>query len=284
LVNKVVWDFSQKITGFFLYKGQDNLSVMLEYIATGTKFNITKKSFEVSFDDDAIDSVFFIGIVMWKNEWWFSGVMAKYGVTPKIVESEKTNIESKIKLNFLNVENHKIKEILQDQVKSFKLFNNGYEVAFLKSSEVNQFVNSFMQFYNESLHLNETQKQQTKNRIKKNGLDENDFNLSLEDTEDEVLVFINPNSVVEIVFNLNSAVPMPNNPFFKDELFEKHVKLLLMGNTSSIELVNFLVSNYKDEIPYFKDGLGKKYLEDFDFLLRFWKGEKYYSKPVLSVV
>jgi hypothetical protein len=49
LVNKVVWDFSQKITGFFLYKGQDNLSVMLEYIATGTKFNITKKSFEVSF-------------------------------------------------------------------------------------------------------------------------------------------------------------------------------------------------------------------------------------------
>ncbi len=284
LVNMVVWGFSQKITGFFLYKGQDNLSVMLEYIATGTKFNITKKSFDVSFDDDPIDSVFFIGIVMWKNEWWFSGVMAKYGVTPKIVESEKTNIESKIKLNFLNVENHKIKEILQDQVKSFKLFNNGCEVAFLKSSEVNQFVNSFMQFYNESLHLNETQKQQTKNRFKKNGLDENDFNLSLEDTEDEVLVFINPNSGVEIVFNLNSAFPMPNNPFFKDELSEKHIKLLLMGNTSSIELVNFLVSNYKEDIPYFKHGLGKKYLEDFDFLLRFWKGEKYYSKPVLSVV
>jgi hypothetical protein len=57
-----------------------------------------------------------------------------------------------------------------------------------------------------------------------------------------------------------------------------------MGNTSSIELVNFLVSNYKEDIPYFKHGLGKKYLEDFDFLLRFWKGEKYYSKPVLSVV
>jgi hypothetical protein len=141
-----------------------------------------------------------------------------------------------------------------------------------------------MQFYNESLHLNETQKQQTKNRIKKNGLDENDLNLSLEDSDEEVLVFINPNSGVEIIFNLNSAFPMPNNPFFKDELSEKHVKLLLMGNTSSIELVNFLVSNYKDKIPYFKDGLGKKYLEDFDFLLRFWKGEKYYSKPVLSVV
>ena len=284
LVNDDVWDFSQKLTGFFLYKGQDDFSISLEYISTGTRFSITKKSFDISFDDDSFDSIFFIGIVMWKNEWWFSGVMAKYGVNPEIVENEKTNIESKLKVNFLNSEKHNLNEILESQVESFKLFNDGYQVAFLKSSEVNHFVNSFIEFYNKSLHLSVTEKKRSKSYFKRIGLTEEKIDFDLEDNFDEVLVFMNPVSGIEIVFELNSAFPMPNNLFFKDELCEKHVKLLLMGNSSSIELVNYLVSNHKDDIPFFTEGLGKKYLEDFDFLLRFWKGEKYYSKPALTVI
>lgn len=65
---------SLKVQGFFFYKGQDDNVVFLEHIASGKKFNLFKKSFESAHELVQIDTIVFVGIVRWKNEWWFSGI------------------------------------------------------------------------------------------------------------------------------------------------------------------------------------------------------------------
>ena len=44
----------------------------------------------------------------------------------------------------------------------------------------------------------------------------------------------------------------------------------------------YCIDNYKDKLTYLKEGKGRRYLDDIDFLLRFWKQEDYFSKPSIS--
>jgi hypothetical protein len=67
-------NISQKVRGFFLYKGQDTNNVFIEHIASGKKFNLTKKSFDYYEELKKIDTILNIGIVQWRGEWWFSGI------------------------------------------------------------------------------------------------------------------------------------------------------------------------------------------------------------------
>jgi hypothetical protein len=44
----------------------------------------------------------------------------------------------------------------------------------------------------------------------------------------------------------------------------------------------YCIDNCKSKLPFFKDGDGKSYLKDIDFLLRFWKKENYHTKPAIT--
>jgi hypothetical protein len=65
---------SQRVQGYFLYKGQNNEVIFLEHIASGKKFEMTKKSFDHSAKLVKPNTIIFVGLVNWMDEWWFSGV------------------------------------------------------------------------------------------------------------------------------------------------------------------------------------------------------------------
>ena len=55
-----------------------------------------------------------------------------------------------------------------------------------------------------------------------------------------------------------------------------------MSEEMSTELVMYCIDNCKAELPFFNEEIGKEYLEDIDFLLRFWKRNNYHSKPLIT--
>jgi hypothetical protein len=57
---------------------------------------------------------------------------------------------------------------------------------------------------------------------------------------------------------------------------------LLVSEELSTELVMYCVENCREKLPFFNQFPGKHYLEDIDFLLRFWKRGGYHSKPQIT--
>jgi len=283
LLNKDFLAISKKIQGFFLYKGQDNHNIFIEHIASSKKFNLTKKSFDHSQTLKELDTILFIGIAMWKDEWWFSGVFFAQPFNPDLILDEKNSLESRMAVNFLDHQKQETDEILKNQLSAFKDFNNGSQIAFLPSVKIEEFYTGYIEFYNNTLNLSEKEIREAKQRARDDGfLDTNDTHEDFSEVSETGLAFFNPNSGSEIALAVNSAFPMSSNPYFKEEDSDEHVMRLLMDGNLSKELVMYCIDNCKTKLSFFTKGVGNKYLEDIDFLLRFWKRDYYHTIPSIT--
>lgn len=279
-------NISKRIRGYFFYKGQDEEHIYIEHLASSKKFNLTKKSFDHSDSLQEIDTIMFIGIVRWMDEWWFSGVHFIVGFDANLVLDEKNSVESRKAVSFLDHENEKTKtnEILQMQNEAFLKYNNNQPIAFLKGEKIDTFIKGYIKYFNNSLNLTKKERKESKNRAKKEGLFKDLENSHLnfgEDTENG-LVFFNPQSGIEVVHELNSAFPDPNNPFFNEKECNDHLMRLLFSEDISAALAKYCVETHMRSLPFFETIEGEIILEDIDFLLRFWKRDNYFSEAELS--
>lgn len=277
-------NISQKINGYFLYKGQDDKNIHIEHIASGKSFNLTKKSFDHYSSLKKIDTIIYLGIVQWQNEWWFSGVSAQIPFNLNLVSKEKKSLKSRMETDFLDHKEKETDKLLKAQMDSFLKFNNGSLIAFMKSEKLNEFIKQTIEHYNKSLNLTEKEKRDAEKRARKDGLFsvENEEEIEDMDESETCLYFFNSKTGGEIAFDINSAFPLENNPYYIAEESENDVLHLLMTENLSSELAMYCIDNCKDKLIFFKEGIGKKYLEDIDFLLRFWKKEYYLSKPSIT--
>jgi hypothetical protein len=274
---------SQKINGYFLYKGQDKNDIFLEHIASAKKFKLTKKSYDYSDKLKETDTVVFMGIVKWKDEWWFSGIQFQHPFDPDLILDEKNSLESRKMVNFLDHQTTDVDKALNMQLKAFKDFNHGLQIAFIPSERIDEFIRAYIEFYRNSLNLSDQEINDAIERSHKEGyFGTEDKPINFAEVSDTGLVFFNPKSGCEIALAVNSAFPLPNNPYFNKELSEDHVMRLLMDESISPELAMYCIDNCKAKLPVFKASIGKKYLENIDFLLRFWKKDNYHTKPAIT--
>lgn len=282
-LSKNFLSITQRISGFFLYKGQDDYTIFIEHIASGKKFKLTKKSFSHSNTLKELDTILFMGIVQWKDEWWFSGVYFQRPFNPDLILDEKNSLESRMAVNFLDHQKKETGKLLDDQFQAFKDYNNGSQIAFLSSEKINDFLIGYNEYFNNSLNLSAREIEEAKQRARKEGFfgtEEKPKDYSK--VSETGLVFFNPKSGVEIALAVNSAFPLPNNPFFDAAHSEDDIMSVLISDEMSTELALFCIDNCKKELPFFGEGIGKLYLKNIDFLLRFWKRENYYAKPSIT--
>jgi hypothetical protein len=276
-------DISKKIQGFFLYKGQDYNNIFIEHIASSKKFVLTKKSFDHSDTLKEVDTILFMGITRWKNEWWFSGVFFQQPFNPDLILDEKNSLESRMVVNFLDHQKKETEEMLKMQLSAFKDYNNGSQIAFLPSESIEEFYKGYIEFFNHTLNLSEEEIRGAKQRARNEGFfGTNEELKNFSKFSETGLVFFNPNSGSEIAFAVNSAFPISSNPFFKEEDSEEHIMRLLIDESISTELAMYCIDNFKTRLAFFKEGIGNKYLEDIDFLLRFWKKDNYHTIPAIT--
>ena len=279
-----ILQISQRIRGYFLYKGQNETDVFLEHIASGKNFSLTKKSFDYSSELNEPNLILFMGIVKWYGEWWFSGVLIQIPWDANLILAEKNSIKSRMQVNFIDHQANDMKALLTDQLNSFKLYNNGFPIAFMPLSAIKGFIESYLDFHTKTLNLSEEEIANAKKRAAKEGFFGKNENEVFEghDSQETGLVFFNPESGIEIGFNLNNAFPLENNPYFNQTGSEEDFMNLLMSEQISKELVNFCIENCRDHLPFLKKGSGKLFLNDLDFLMRFWKMNNYHSRPEIT--
>jgi hypothetical protein len=277
-------NISKKITGFFQYKGQDNNNVFIEHIASSKKFNLTKKSFDHYKELEKIDNILFMGIVKWKDEWWFSGIFFQDDFNADLILDEKNSIESRIAVNFLDYQTKKVDETLQLQFDTFKDFNNNSQIAFMPSNKIDEFTRKYTEYFNHSLKLTKKKREEAMKRARKDGFFGSDDNETTNYSEisDTGLVFFNPKSGVEIALAVVSAFPLSENKYFNKQDSTEHIIRLLFAEELSTELAMYCIDNCKTKLPFFKVGEGKNLLNDIDFLLRFWKKSNYHTVPSIT--
>ena len=275
-------NISKKIGGYFFYKGHDEGNVFIEHIASGKKFNLTKKSFDHVETLKEVDTILFMGIVKWRNEWWFSGGYFQTEFDPDLVLNEKNSMESRSAVSFLDNQYKDLDDILGGQLKVFKKFNNNQQIAFMDSDKIESFLKDYIDYFNNSLKLSQKEKEEAKQRAREDGFfgNENETNDFLEVSESG-LVFFNPKSGAEIALGVNSAFPEKNNPFYNKNESEEHIMRLFSAEGLSKELAIYCVNNFKKDLTFFKSAEGNLYLDNLDFLLRFWKRGNYFSKPTI---
>ncbi len=283
LLSKDFQTISRKIQGFFLYKGQDDTNIFIEHIASGKKFNLTKKSFDHSNTLNEVDTILFMGIAQWKGEWWFTGVFFQKPFNPDLILDEKNSIESRMEVGFLDHYKTETNDLLKKHLAAFLDFNNGSQIAFLPSERIEEFYKAYFEFFNKTLNLSKKEIREANLRARREGFfaTKNEPN-HFSEVSETGLVFFNKNSGCEIALAVNSAFPMPSNPYYKTEDSQGHLMRLLFDESISTELVMYCIDNCKTKLPFFSEGIGEQYLDDFDFLLRFWKRENYFTNPLIT--
>ncbi len=277
-------NMSPRIAGFFFYKGQDDTEILLEHIASGKEFKMTKKSYEYGSELKKIDTILYLGIVNWHNEWWFSGVNFTTPFDAELVADEKKSLHSRRQVDFLDFNNSKVTKLLEDQMESFLKFNNGSLIAFMDSSKFEKFSNDFIKHYYDSLDLSAKQIKKSNKRAEKDDIYKslNLDNSRLSDIDEPGLVFFNPKSGLEIAWGITDAFPLPENPNIDEEESVDSILTLLTSSELSKELLLYAIEHCRQELRFFQFGTGKVLIEDIDFLMRFFKKEHYYTKPAIS--
>ena len=276
---------SQRISGFFLYKGQNAKKIHLEHIASGKKFELNKASFDHHTALNEIDTILFMGIVRWQDQWWFSGIFYLQDFNADLILDEKNSVPSRRQVAFLDFERQETAEILKKQKRAFLGFNKGSHIAFMKTEQLENFITGYNTFYIESLGLNDQEIQDAQKRSKKEGFLKDQTKLDFDFSKDfEVaIVFFNPKSGIEMAFNCNSAFPASNNPYFNPEESDEDVYYILTSEEISKELADYCLDNFKDKLTFFKNSTNQKLLKDVDFLLRFWKRHNYHTEPQIAL-
>ena len=282
-ISKEFLKISKKIKGYFLYKGQDNSDIFIEHIASGKPFKLTKKSFDHSANLTTVDKILFMSIVQWKKEWWFSGVYFEHEYDANLILDEKNSLESRRQVDFLDHQTKDTDGILNEQLSAFKNFNKGSQIAFLPSEQIEEFVNAYVEYFNSSLNFSAKEKKRIREKARSDGyFGSKKKQIDYSEISETGLVFFNPKSGLEIALDINNAFSLDNNPYFDIEYSEDDIMMLLLSDQMSTELVHYCIDNCKNDLPFFNEGIGTLYLEDIDFLLRFWKKESYFSRPSIT--
>lgn len=279
-------ELSDRVSGLFLYKGQDETHILIEHIATDRPFKLFKSSFEMSHDLTEINAILFLGMVRWQGEWWFSGIYNRMEYNERVVSSEKSSMEAHAVTAFLDKEEQPVRfnEFLKLQERMFLDYNEGSPIAFLPSKELQDFCNDFISFYNKNVFTSPKEyKTALKNAHKDRAANSNNL-FHMDIGGDSGLVFMNPNRGLEIVVDCNAAFALPNNPYYNEAKSEEDLIHLILDQETSPELVAFLVAQCADELPFFESPLGIVMRSHLDFFLRFTKAEHYHAKPRMSMV
>ena len=272
-VTQALKKMSPRVVGSFLLLGQDEKFLDLEHIATGRNFKLLKSSFP-KHKDLKEKSIIFMGMVQWRDEWWFSGISIASKYSEEVIEREKQNQYAKESLGFM--ENQSIiKESLEKHHEEFLIYNKNTPIAFLGKEEVDDFVNGYFKFIEETQELTQEEKEKAVKKYKPKAR-------KSEEKPDVVMVlFHNKNSGFEVYPNVESAFYMKSNPFLDKEKSEQDFYQIFLANFYSKEFVEYCIEVSRNELAFFKNGYADG---EIDFLTRFFKADIYHTKPKLTIV
>ncbi len=269
-----VLNISQSIRAYFIYKSENEDDLIVEHIASGKPFEITKQSIIPKEGLIPNESILFLSINQWQGKWWNSGIVLYKEFDADLILDEKASVEEKLKIAFLDEDiQRKQQEESEKQVKHFITFNQNSPIAFMPSKDLSQFVNDYTRYYRkcENIQLPEGVSAEIKIEIEDEELDE--FNKRWT----EAFVFINSKEGMEISYNFVDIIPDEKNPYYKpDKLRDKFLDIIVSKHASR-ELTQYYFDQYKEQLSGLSSEFDNTFSKNLDFLSRFWKHDMYFN-------
>ena len=276
--HKGITGISKKINSYFFFDHHTQDEVFLEHIASGMSFKMTKESFDHASELEKGD-IIFIGLVKWRDQWWFSGNYLKNKFDADLILDLKNSEKERAEVQFL-YDQAEIATILKKQEEAFLAYNNGSQIAFVDGKDIPTFLSDYFEFYNESLGISEEDRNEAAQKQKNEGYLKNpeDKEHRSENLDEPLIVFFNPSHGIELINDVFGAFPDKNNPYFEKETKEDFLHMVCSTDISK-EFVDYCVETYKNDLSFFKTAPYANYLEDLDFLMRFYKRQHYFTRP-----
>jgi len=273
-----------RFKGDFLYKGHDESHIFLQHIATDNKINLARVSYEPIENFKEIDDIVTMGVVQWDGEWWFSGSASIGRFDADYILDCKNSSEKRIELaNFMDAVDDDFNDLF---INAFAKFNNGSAVAFLASNEIDDYIKSFIDYYNDlrSEEVEETLEKSIERAKSKGYFGGNEEKINLENSMDAAVLFCSRSRGIEIAPNVCSAFQVKENRFFNESDFEDSVNLLIHSSAVSKELTLYWFNNFSDKFTFLMNEENKYLTENLDFIMRFYKGENYHPKNTTATI
>ncbi|HRP90671.1 MAG TPA: DUF3843 family protein [Edaphocola sp.] len=261
-LGKAIQNFeSDNIFDFFIYQGVD-----LKGIHT-FKTVITGNDYEVDFQDDLFEygKIYLLDLIKWKEQWKLIGLPSLADDPSKYLNNRKNNTP---KENALKIE---ATEIL---AQCFLEYNKNSPIAFVDGKDSKNFLAEVYQLFNKRWKA-------LKGEQAKGSLNVDNLNNIEEDTPN--IIFMNTAYGIEVLWGINDAFPDKKNPFFEGESTEEDINFMIQNSSISKELVEYCLKNYKEKINFNNTFEKDRTLENIDFLMRFCKGEHYFSKIEMTL-
>ena len=277
-------EMGEKKSGFYLYIGTEGDDLLFEHIATGTRLKVTSRSMDVPTGNEPGRSISFAGFVKWRGEWWFSGSQLGWGYDNDLIRKEQESEKSKM----LFGKNPAVQREENRQLyRSFLKFNKGKPLAFVESEEAaNSFIRDFLAYHNRSLKRSVRKQRKDRMPLEQDMLPDSIFK-EMEPDLVQVetipgMVFCDPDSGIDLAFGYNDMIPDARNQWYMSTNTEDDpgdgTMILLESPHINGKWMQYLVSNYDLPGLEFPGLSGRELLLDnFDFMLRFWKRKRYYS-------
>lgn len=269
----------KKFTSWFLFNGKNEKYVILEHIASGKTINLLKKSFD---GHNALypNCILFIGLAFYDNEWWFSGVSMTKDFDLKLVNSEKQSMESLKKGNKISYDLKEAYDAILEHSEYFKEFTNGKEIVFLEKNKIDAFNRDYVDYQN--FRISTKRYLEGSNFKPTKEVEKYQPSIVKNKNVEPGFVYFNPKRGLEIGHGLNSAFPDLDNPFYIEKEENEDLKFIIYSPDFSTEIIYFILEKYKNKLKFVKTDMGKIILKDLDFVLKFTKGNEYFSQPNIS--
>lgn len=270
---KALEKMSPRVQGSFLLLDQDDNYLKIQHIATNKKFKLLKSSFP-KHKDLKEKSILFMGIIEWQKEWWFTGISITSDYNEEFLEKEKENSHSKESLSFME-DQSLIKQNVEEHHTSFLIYNKGVPIAFLKREEVDDFMNGYFAFFNETIGMTNEEKEKAVKKYKPKA-DKSD-----EQPNAIMVVFHNINSGFEVYSNIESAFPIKQNKYLNKEKTDQDFYQIFLANFYSKEIVDYALEVANKKLAFLKNKYSQ---QEIDFFMRFFKADIYHIKPKLTII
>ena len=278
-------NISKRISGLFKYLGQDSQYLTFEHLASARSFQVVKSSFNSTSEFKLPGQVIQIGFVRWMDDWWFSGMTFEVPDGSYLLDSPDKVRKAKQSIEFLDYNMDAALEALQQQRECFHKLTKGSDIVFLKADQINPFIRDVMNIYNETIAKSKKYPDKSSKQASAFGQNsEVQIAVEIPDGISSGLAFFNPKAGMEFAFDINSAFPLPSNPFFNPANSEQAIMFMLLNQSFSPELCNYCLDQCGSKLPFFTNGPGSFFKLDIDFLLRFWKIDQYHSTPKISFI
>ena len=263
---KKIISLPKRREGVFLYEGASAAYLQMKHIASGITIGLCKPA-GWKFPLVAKVTKIRMGIVQWGDEWYAIGPAFPLADTEQVKTTEQD------KYLFASVASH-LGVVKRVEECFFEANYDKNIVIFESKLDTYIFIDKVWEMY----HLKYGTDTMDRKKYDVNALTSN-----VDEDLENLVVFFNPRAGMEFYPNIAQCIAAWDNIFF-DKNAETNIEELMLDKRISSDFISFLIKNQMIEIEPISGKGGYPYVwANCDFLLRYWKKERYMSEPKLII-